>query len=258
MFFVYFLLLLTHFFFTVWFYITTTTNSSLNYGYNLLITTFVILQIYQGFKYLKIYPELKKIIIPIQIGNALFAIALYIWYYYNITGQEIPYPGLPDLFFMLYYPATIYSLIQISKHAKSIWNFGSIVTVILFSITLAGASSFFLLNQAVDLSQSTLLISLNIIYPILDALLAAISIAILRSQTSLNQHYFFLFIFGFVFLGFADVLFAYQTNHETYWNGSVVDLFYGICHMSISLGFYFLPKILNLETQPKQVVSQNI
>ena len=240
---VYAIFLLLHLGLTVYFYLTGTDSAFLNYFYNVLITFFVLAPFVQGFFYNKKYPELKPIIIPLQVSNLLFATALYIWFYYNVTGSNIPYPSLADLFFLLYYPINLISLYFLARQTKIKWTAGFVINTFFVFFILAGISTVFLSNQSIDFSDPLLIITLNLIYPILDALLVAFGLSILRSQRNFGYRYLFYYLFGYVFLGFADIIFAYQTSAGTYWNGNIADLLYATAHMFIALGTYFLPTI---------------
>lgn len=240
---VYAILFALHLGLTIWFYVSGTNTETINYIYNILITSFVLIPFFQGILYVKKYPELKKIILPLQISNLLFAAALYIWFYYNITGNETPYPSLADLFFLLYYPINLTSLYYLTRQTKIKWTISFIVSTFLVFVILAGISTAFLSNQSINFNSSPVVIILNLIYPILDALLVAFGLIILRSQRNFGYRYLFFYVFGYVFLGFADVIFAYQTNTGIYWNGNIADLLYATAHMFIALGTYFLPTI---------------
>lgn len=237
----YLLFLLLHIVATTYFYVFGIHTSILNYAYNILITLFVIAPFIQGFFLNFKYPKLKPIVIPLQISNLFFASALYIWFYFNVTGQEIPYPSLADLFFVLYYPVNIISLFYLAKKSGVVWSISSIINIFLIFIVLAGISVVFISDQPIDFNQPILVVILNLIYPVLDSLLVSIGVTILRAQKNNQYRYFFYYIFGYVFLLFADNLFAYQTNNEIYWNGNVVDLLYGVAHMCIALGTNYLP-----------------
>lgn len=248
---VYAILFLLHIGLTGWFYISGTNTELINYYYNILITSFVIIPFVQGFFYNKKYPNLSKIIAPLQVSNLLFASALYIWFYYNISGNEIPYPSLADLFFLLYYPINFISLIFLTRQTGTKWSVGSIISTFLIFLCLSIISTLFLSNQSIDFTAPPLIIVLNLIYPILDSLLIAMGITIMRSQKNFGYRYLFFYVFGYIFLGFGDVIFAYQTNSDHYWNGNIVDLLYATAHMSIALGTYFLPTIANKDQQSK-------
>jgi hypothetical protein len=227
------------------------------------LTLFVITPFIQGFFYIKKYPNLVKIIAPLQVSNLLFAIALYTWFYFNVTGNEIPYPSLADLFFLLYYPANFISLIFLTRQTGTKWSVGSTISTFLIFLFLAAISTLFLSSQSIDFTSPPIVVFLNLIYPILDSLLIAMGITIMRSQKNFGYRYLFFYVFGYIFLGFGDVIFAYQTNANLYWNGNAVDLLYAIAHMSIALGTFFLPTITNKgQTSPitnlKPTVSQNI
>ncbi|OGD84177.1 hypothetical protein A2572_03435 [Candidatus Collierbacteria bacterium RIFOXYD1_FULL_40_9] len=242
---VYAILFLLHIILTVWFYLSGTNTEFVNYFYNILITLFVIIPFVQGIFYNKKHPELKPIIVPLQISNLLFAAALYIWFYYNITGNEIPYPSIADLFFIMYYPINLISLFYLTRQTGVKWTSGSIINTFLIFIFLSAISTIFLSNQSIDFSAPVLVIILNLIYPVLDSLLTAFGVTIMRSQKNFGYRYLFFYVFGYAFLGFADVIFAYQTNAGIYWNGNIVDLLYALGHMSIALGTNFLPTIFN-------------
>ncbi len=242
---VYTIFLLLHISLTVWFYLSGTNTQFINYFYNVLITLFVIAPFIHGIFYNKKYPELKKIILPLQVSNILFATALYTWFYYNIAGREIPYPSLADLFFLLYYPASLISLFFLTRQTSVKWTIGSTVSTFFIFTFLSAICTMFLANQSVDFNAPLLMVVLNLIYPILDSLLIAIGVTILRSQRSFGYRYLFFYVFGYVFLGFADVIFAFQSSAGTYWNGNIADMLYALAHMSIALGTFFLPTITN-------------
>lgn len=242
---IYAIFFLIHLGLTAWFYLSGTKTEFINYFYNLLITLFTITPFIQGIFYNKKYPKLRQIIIPLQISNLFFTAAMSIWFYFNVTGNKIPYPSVADLFFVLYYPICMLSLYFLNRQTGTKWTIGSTISTILIFILLSVISSLFLNNQSIDYSAPVIVIILNLIYPILDSLLIAFGITILRSQNNFGYKYLFLYVFGFVFIGFGDVIFAYQTNASVYWNGNVTDLLFATAHMFIALGTNYLPTIAN-------------
>lgn len=233
---------------TIYFYLSGIHDSIFNYFYNVTITSIVLIPSIQAFFYIPKYPTLKKILLPLAFSNILFSAALYIWFYYNVTGSEIPYPGVADIFFLLYYPANILSLIFLSKHTRINWKIESYISFFIVFSVLATMITAFLIQNAIDLSAPTIIVFLNLAYPILDALLIATGLTIMRNQNSLSYKYVFLYVFGYIFIGIADTLFSYQSSIGNYWNGNFVDLFYAVAHALIGLGTLYLPSLLASET----------
>ncbi len=250
---IYPIVFLVHLFITLYFYVTNTYDSNLNYFYNVSQTALIILPTVVSLRYRQQFPRLRPLLTPLIISNIFFASAFYLWFYYNISGIPTPFPSLADVFFLLFYPANIWALIQLKKLTETTWSSESWISFIATFLILKTLSLGFLLSQAVDPTDSWIMILLNLLYPLLDCFIAALGLTILRSQSHLGYRYLFFYVFGYLFLGFSDTLFSFQTNHDYYWNGSLVDLLFVLSYTLIALGTHYLPTLF----APNAVASSN-
>jgi hypothetical protein len=122
----------------------------------------------------------------LAVGLSLWAAGELLWLYLTSTGVEVPYPGLPDVFYLSGYAFVamfLFSLYRVSPRA-----FENKMVVIVIAITI---ESFFLNFFLIQLAESIigyvqpaaddwLLLAVSLAYPLLDGLLlvpAAVLIA---------------------------------------------------------------------------------
>lgn len=214
-----------------------------NYLYNFSYGLNFILAAILCFKYLKAHPLYRSSLIIFGISFTFFSVAQIVWIYYNvIVRTEVPYPGPADLFWLLFYPTMALGFTTLLAKLKATLTFTNYIEIIITSgIIFLLLSSFLSLNET-QIGVSLLTQFFNYAYPVLDAILIALGITILRSQAGHIIPQLLYFIFAFVLLAAGDTIFAYQNTLETYWNGNIVDLIYAIS------GALFLLGIINLPT----------
>ena len=204
--------------------------------------------------------QLRHLWTGLVVGWALWALAEIIWAFYSILGQEVPYPSLADLFWVVgYIPMGIALLVRIrtmpAKPTQSqnliIWGV-SAATILITSIFV-----FIPVFQGFD-PQRLVESILNLIYPLADLFLVII---VWRMFLTLEKgDYGFgwrLVTVGLMLMTFSDLSFTYATWQELYYPNMeantlsrlVVDVPYTVSYLILFLGIYAL-RILLSEQHP--------
>lgn len=236
-------------------YLEPTHVTAFNYLYNLSYGLNFLLATYISFSFMKTCRIHHPIHIVMGLGSLSFFIAQLIWVYYNlILFAEVPYPGLADLFWMLFYPFTAIGGVLVMKEIKINFTWDRILEILLtFAIVFSIIFSFISVNKIQEqLSPLTQL--LNLSYPFFDALLLTLTLTAIRSQLGKLQPVLLYFMFAFVALAFGDTLFAYQTTLGYYWNGNIIDAIYAFAGYLYTLGILSLPQIIHPEENSPQML----
>ena len=164
-----------------------------------------------------------------------YSTALFLWTGYNfIYGEEIPYPGLPDLFFVLF------SLLL----ALSVYYFLKIFSLFLTRKLLIESLIFFLVSSSIIvwaigpetlIEKDFLTTFLNIFYPVNSALLLSLSIIIARTGGISLKGGAATLSLGIFLNAFSDVFFTIRNNSGIYWNGDISDVVAAISAMVLGL-----------------------
>ncbi len=194
------------------------------------------------------------------VGWALWTLAEIIWAFYSILGQEVPYPSLADLFWIVgYIPMGVALLAHIrtvpTKPTLSqnliIWGV-SAATILITSVFV-----FVPVVQNFD-AQRLVESSLDLVYPLADLFLVII---VWRMFFILEKgDYGFgwrLVTIALMLMTFSDLSFAYATSQELYYPNMeanwfsrlVVDVPYTVSYLILFLGIYTL-RILQSEQYP--------
>lgn len=218
-----------------------------NYSYNAGIALVYAMGAVCGFYYVTRYnlkPNLKKALLYFSIGQLSWATATVIWCYYNLVMRiDLPYPSVPDIFYILFIVFMSVGLVYLLKY----FNVGITHTHTLetMGILLFTYITVFLVIDPPDLSLHlpALTMTFNFLYPLGDGFLFAISLASVRmgeDRMSPSARYL---ILALLLQAVGDFFFGYFTVTGTYWNGSLPDIIY------VMSGFLISTSIISLATR---------
>ncbi|WP_112182482.1 MULTISPECIES: DUF4084 domain-containing protein [Paraliobacillus] len=161
------------------------------------------------------------------LGTSSTFIAEFFWHFYeNILKIDVPFPGLPDLFYLLqivfYFVAITYKL----SGTKRKYHFTKFIFDLVIVMTVASTFSWhFLIHPTIaagDVSLFPLVVSLA--YPIGDlVLLAGIISVYFQNQLVKENKLLYLLFIGLLIQIFADSYFLYLISIDGYSSGSLID-----------------------------------
>lgn len=172
-----------------------------------------------------------------SLAMLMYALGLFTWAVYNVVlTVEVPYPSLADLFFNAFPPFTA------AGFGLLLYSFGGRFTLKSLIELVIITGLFFILIYSF-LNPTTLGAGLpflhrflNISYPAFDALLAALTIIILRSEKGSIHPNILLFAFGCLIMALGDTIFSYRTAAGIYWNGDVSDTLFLVASTLLTAG----------------------
>ena len=190
-------------------------------------------------------------------GWLLWAVAEAIWAGYAISGAEIPYPSLADLFWLLgYVPLGIGLIARTRALPRSsrlqntfIWVVSALVVLLVFYSVLLPIVQGFDLQRAGESA-------LNLAYPLGDLfILIVVGRLFLLYEKGTYGFVWQLLAVGFLLMTLSDIAYSYSTWVETYYPGGQVTLFsqfvvdvpYVASYLSWLIGLYALARLLRVE-----------
>ncbi|MDQ3098250.1 MAG: hypothetical protein M3Q44_00700 [bacterium] len=199
-----------------------------------------------------------KAVIGFGLSLLSFAAGGITWAYYNYGGflpanfispqtiSDVPYPGLPDLGFGLFFPFALFGLWSLVSAVgfKYVWQTARGKAILLLTPCFAILLTFLVYKGIRTLSLSTdaetLAVVLNYYYTVGDAIMIGISISLLFlakkfSGGKLTSAFAFITI-GLIVQYFADFIFNYRVSQETYFNADISDMLYATGLYLISVG----------------------
>ncbi len=218
-------------------------TTTANYALNIYYATFYLLASYlclAASRRLKKATGDKSAVSAFRYwGIALFtwAAGLLIWSYYNLIAKvSIPFPSLADIGFLIFLPVMAFGTwrVQAAYQSENRQPLLAGVPLIIVSMVLV----FFVFNRP-DLSSDVPLLNrlINFAYSLGDGLLLSMSLVALQgSARSGAKRHFYILIAGLLMLSIGDFTFYYTTAHETYWNGSIADVFYAAFPLVFAVG----------------------
>ena len=221
-------------------------TSPLNYWFNIAYSIIYLMAGIFGLLIARSAANQKPMYLFLSFGMFSFTLAEIVWSIYNLVLKtEIPYPGIPDIFYISYYVFMVIGFLHILKFLKvkiTLVTFTEtgIVFCALFSIIYL-----FLKTNLGPVHQGNLANLLNLAYPILDSLMISLAILATRSQIGILNNSLMYFVFGFILLAAGDTLFSFQTSFGTYWNGNLVDIYFATSGILIAFGILNLPEIIS-------------
>jgi hypothetical protein len=197
----------------------------------------------------------------LAVGLALWAAGELLWLYLTTIGEEIPYPGLPDAFYLSGYAfvaAFLFSLYRVSPKA-----FENKMVVIVIAVTI---ESFFLNFFLIQLAESImgyvqptaddwLLLAVSLAYPLLDGiLLVPAAVLITGYQLGIMSRLSLaLFAIAVVLFAAGDTGFSYSalTDYEALQDEKLWNVFYATSYVFFS--FSLLNVLLERRAEQERV-----
>lgn len=186
----------------------------------------------------------RKQWLAIGIGMLSFAIGDAIWTYIEVVqGLEPPYPGLPDLFYLVEYPLIAYGLIRAGLAYRGLVPLrrpivlsGALVAL------LAGVLWFGLLQPHVvfaDIPTGEKVLS--VLYPAADLALyigPALFVAIVVSSLGGGRLAWpwWAVVVGVSCLALADAGYSWLSSYDLYESGSFIDYGWSAGHLMLAVG----------------------
>jgi|GEM_PF-6432187 len=219
---------------------------------NLTMLVFLVFAAGQALTYwrsLQNRKEATQVWLILGLGLAFYALGQLTWIVYNLSGVEVPYPSLGDLFWLFAYPLLVTAVVNKNLLLGVLPDGRQITVVTVLGLILFLLMGDFILAPMLVYAENarTLETVLNFFYPIMDFLiLAAVSflvIALWKGRLSLTWN---IIAAGFVVLAIADVFFIYATWNESYYaDGNsvnlltrIVDVAYALSPFLLALGVY--------------------
>lgn len=193
--------------------------------------------------------EAKRVWLVLGLGLGFDIVGQLTWMAYNLTGVDVPYPSLGDLFWMISYLLLFTAIVNKILLLGVMPTKGQIMAGAGFGVIFFLLIGGFILMPTLGYAETARVVEtlLNFLYPIWDFLiLVAVSFLVIilwKGRLSLSWN---ILAAGFFFLAAADVFFIYAELNELYYaEGSSVnlltrsiDVVYALSSFSIALGVY--------------------
>lgn len=254
------ILLICNLTYSVWLHSLPNTDTAFHYLYNISSSLSFAIATITSFSLAFSCKPHRFFHITLGLGSLSYFSAQLMWAYYNLILQvNIPYPGLSDILFLIFYFFVIIAGISIMKNSIHVkFNLVTILEILLITFIIFVIISSFI-NSISPLANESLLIQiLGYTYPLFDSLLVVLALSAVRSEYGRVHPLLLYFMFGFLILAFADIIFTYQQALDTYWNGNTADILFTIFGFLFGMGVVELPKILHAQDRnlsPHQFIS---
>lgn len=230
---------------------TTTWNYLYNIGYGLLYFFGAFMGVTGAIR-LSTQTNMGKALLYLGLGLGSYGSGLVIWSYYNIILQvEIPYPSASDILFLFFIPliaAGCLSALGIVRSQLSRRSALEAVGIFIISSLVV----FGFLNRP-DLSRDLPFLTklFNIAYPLGDTILLTLAYTTVRISGGGMRSGMMLISLGLLFQVLGDMVFAYRTTTETYWNGDIADILFSASAAISSFGMLRLfDSFTQVESRP--------
>lgn len=179
----------------------------------------------------------------IGMGVAMFAIGDLIWTYYEIfLGVEVPYPGLPDVFYLLEYPFVALGLTLAALAFRKLFDIRQPLAISALVVALLLAGAWVVLLGDMVLYTETALAErlLTAGYPIADMLLGfapAFFMVLVVSRLGAGRigWPWWWAAGGFLILAATDTAFAWLDWNEMYRSGHFIDAGWMLGHVFVGI-----------------------
>lgn len=181
----------------------------------------------------------------LALSLASYAIGQVVWTYYNLfASNDVPYPSLADVFFILFIPFTALSIFAFLRIYRVLLSRRIVVESVLVFIA-ATAAIFLYQGSDYFFGDITLLEkAFNIMYLLTDSLLITFAAIVIRTSGGTFHKGLIILVAGYLIRASADLVFYYRAAQQLYWNGDVSDLLYAVSAVVIAMGAIHLARDL--------------
>lgn len=239
-------------------------NTQVNFIFGLFLAFMPLIGAFCGFSISKqwgfLSSKLGRTVFYVSLGLMFWGLATLIFAYFNIVlQQDVPYPSVADVFYLLlyvFYTLGAYQLMHVvgakqslkSIHGKIVLGF---VPFIIFVLTYF----LFIKDIAMGFEQLNVEFILDLAYPFLDSVLLCFALlTLVLSFGQLGGKYrlaIYILLLGFVIEYFADFGFSFTTSNETFFVGNWVDLLFLTSTFLVSFSVTLLSPKFVLSIQDK-------
>lgn len=185
----------------------------------------------------------RKYWMLIGAGAACYAVGDIVWALYELPGGEVPYPGLPDLFYFAEYAFLAAGLIIAVRGYRQLVDWKVPLATAVGAAAAAAAGLWFgLLGQiAADTEMAIAEKAATLAYPLCDVFLALapalfLLLVVLKLGGGRLARPWWAVGAGLMLLAASDTAYSWLTWNETYVSGSVVDYGWMLASVCIALG----------------------
>lgn len=242
-------------------------NTQVNFIFGFFLAFVPLIGAFCGFNVSRqwgfISSKLGKAVFYVSLGLFFWGLATLIFAYFNIVlQQDVPYPSLADVFYLLlyiFYTLGAYQLMHVVGAKQSVRSIhGKILLGLIPFLIFVLTYFLFIRDVALSYEQLNLEFILDLAYPFLDSILLCFALlTLVLSFGQLGGKYRFaiyILLIGFVVEYFADFGFSFTTSAETFFVGNWVDLLFLTSTFLVSYSVTLLsPKfLLNIKGKNEQ------
>lgn len=231
-------------------------HSSLNPPFAILVT----LTAYALWRTVRTEPRRQRMWTGLTLGWSLWALAETVWGIASLLGQEVPYPSLADLFWVLgYFPMGYGLLARLRETPVRPTRRQRYLVLVVSAVTFAFTFVFVFLPILEYFDPADLVASvLNVLYPLADVFV--LSVIWWMFFTYEGGEYgigWRLLTVGFILMTFSDLVFTYADWNELYYpdmratllSRLAIDFPYTVSYLLWIAGIYAL-RLLRAEERP--------
>lgn len=181
----------------------------------------------------------------IAVGVAAYAVGDIVWAVIESgMGLEVPYPGLPDVFYLLEYPAVALGMVSAGIAFRGLIPLRRpVVVAVIVGVAAVIAIVFGLVVPHVlpaeDASIGVKLLS--VAYPMADVMLmvvpAVFVLGVIAALSGGRLAWPWMAVaVGTVFIALSDIGYSWLSVYDEYASGSIIDYGWGLGHAFIMLG----------------------
>lgn len=197
---------------------------------------------------------LGKMLIFLGLGLFMEWVGILIWFYYNLTGANVPYPSFADIGYFGLVPMYITAAICLARTAGLHFALRArqAQLLVLLLPLAALATAFFIFLRKVGYSGSNpLKMFFDIGYPVGEIIPITIALLVLVLSTrmltgGLMKTRVLWLVFAFFMQFVAEYVFLYQAGAGTYMNANIADMLYATSYLVMGLGiasFYHIEEV---------------
>ncbi|MEU4156775.1 GGDEF domain-containing protein [Actinoplanes sp. NPDC026670] len=179
-------------------------------------------------------PAMRTIMLLLAASGAAGVIGDVLFYFEALVHGEAPYPGLPDLFYLLVYPLMAVGLLLIVRRRTPGWDSASVIDAAIVAIGAGYLVFQFLIVPLVDFGDKfTSLVS--VAYPVGDLMLIVVGARLMLGagpRTTALRLIGANLVLGLV----TDAIYGFQTQAGTYQAGNFLDAFWILASFCAAAG----------------------
>jgi hypothetical protein len=180
----------------------------------------------------------------VSVGMLVWGLGNLVWFYYNITGIELPYPSLADVCYLGMIPIATFGLFLLLKSIKIRLDKLTVLKIALIPFAMFLLTYLLFIQSKIAEDVDPIVKALNVAYPVGDVIFLSLGFVILSLVRGGKMFKpVGILCLGFIVEAMADFTFSWASTVGIYYVASLSDFLFALAFFILGVGLYSMNEL---------------